>query len=297
MVQKKIQIIGIPMDLGQMHRGVCMGPGAVRYSGLSRKLRNLGFQVSDIGDIQVPVRNALPEPCNNRFVTEIRRTCTLVYNAARKAIEEGCIPIFLGGDHSISIGTIGGITHNVESGVIWIDAHGDFNTPQTSATGNIHGMPLAVLLGHGFPELVNIGRPGSKLKPENVIIIGVRNLDPEERILLKNSGIKIFTMRDIDEHGINNIAHVAVAKLKHLSSIHVSFDIDSIDPMTAPGVGTPALGGLTYREAHLLMEIIADSQSLSSIDIVEINPMLDHKNQTALIAVDLAVSAFGKRIL
>jgi arginase len=289
-----IRIIGAPVDLGQSHRGVDMGPSAIRYAGLLSRLRELGYKVTDEGNIQVRVRDSLSE---DSLLKEITTACETAYQLARKAIEDNCKPIFLGGDHSISIGTIGGVSHNDAVGVIWIDAHGDFNTPQTSASGNIHGMSLSVLSGNGLPELVNIGRKGAKIKPGNVVLIGVRSLDPKERENLKKSGIVVYTMRDIDEEGMNVIARKALMRLNRLSRIHVSLDIDSLDPIAVPGVGTPVSGGLTYREAHLLMEVIADSGLVCSMDIVEINPIIDHCNQTAKTAVDLAVSLFGKRIL
>jgi len=291
---KKIKIFGVPMDLGQSKRGVDMGPGAVRYAGLLARLGELGYEISDAGNIHVPVRDTL-DSCN--LIREICNACELVYKAGRDAVSEGFIPIFLGGDHSISMGSIGGISHDEPSGVIWIDAHGDFNTGKTSSTGNIHGMSLAALTGHGEPALVSIGRPGPKLTAANVVLIGLRAPDSQEKAMLKKSGIKIFTMRDIDERGVSSVTKDALKCLGHLQRIHVSLDVDCLDPMTAPGVGTPVPGGLTYREAHLLMEIIADSGKLSSLDIVEINPLIDMGNQTARIAVDLAVSVFGKSIL
>ncbi|RJP76663.1 MAG: arginase [Desulfobacteraceae bacterium] len=289
-----IRIIGAPVDLGQSHRGVDMGPSAIRYAGLLSRLRELGYNVTDEGNIQVRVRDSLSE---DSLLKEITTACETAYQLARRAIEDNCKPIFLGGDHSISIGTIGGVSHSDAVGVIWIDAHGDFNTPQTSTSGNIHGMSLSVLSGNGLPELVNIGRKGPKIKPGNVVLIGVRSLDPKERENLKKSGIVVYTMRDIDEEGMNVIARKALMRLNRLSRIHVSLDIDSLDPIAVPGVGTPVSGGLTYREAHLLMEVIADSGLVCSMDIVEINPIIDHCNQTAKTAVDLAVSLFGKRIL
>lgn len=291
---KMIRIIGVPTDLGQSLRGVDMGPSALRYAGLSKRLGRQGYCVEDIGNINVPVRGSLTD---ENVLPAIRQACESAYKAAREAVSKGCLPVFLGGDHSISIGTIGGITHDTPAGVIWIDAHGDYNTQETSNSRNIHGMALALLVGRGIPELVNVGRQGAKVKPQDVVIIGVRDLDAGERALLKKSGITIFTMRDIDERGIKDIAHEAMMKLQHLSRIHVSLDIDSLDPAEAPGVGTPAPGGLTYREAHLLMEIIADSGLLAAMDIVEINPIIDKHNQTAIIAADLAVSLFGKSII
>lgn len=289
-----IRIIGVPMDLGQSHRGVDMGPGAVRYAGLASRLTGLGYKIQDVGNIEVPVRTALHK--RNRLPA-IKRVCEEVYQAGKIAAAQKINPIFLGGDHSIAIGTIGGVTHASPVGVIWIDAHGDFNTAQTSKTGNVHGMALAVLTGHGFSGLVNIGRPGPKVPAKNIVMIGIRELDREEKKQLRESGIAIFTMRDIDERGISAVAHDAVRSLSHLNSLHISLDVDSIDPMVAPGVGTPVPGGLTYREAQLLMEIIADTQKAASLDIVEINPLIDQGNRTAEIAVDLAASLFGKRIL
>lgn len=293
-MKTSIRIIGIPLDLGQSTRGVDMGPSAIRYAGLFNHLKALGYKVKDEGNIEVPVRDSLTK---SDLLPEIRNACSTAYKAAAKAVQDGCKPVFLGGDHSISIGTIGGLTHTSRCGVIWIDAHGDFNTPESSNTGNTHGMSLAVLTGLGLPELVNIGRKGPKLPPEDVVLIGVRELDLKEKRLLKKSGITIFTMRDIDENGINEIARKALNKLSHVDGIHVSFDIDSLDPMEAPGVGTPVPGGLTCRETHLLMEIIADSGRVSSMDIVEINPIIDNRNQTAKTAVALAQSLFGKSIL
>lgn len=293
-MQKSVQIIGIPMDLGQNHRGVDMGPSAIRYAGLSNRLRDLGYTIKDIGNIHVEVRSTLRK---KNLTSEIIKACDQAYLMAQKAIANKHIPIFIGGDHSISIGTIGGVTHEKKLGVIWIDAHGDFNTPETSMTQNIHGMALSVLVGAGKQELVNVGRKGPKLLPQEVVIIGSRSIDPLEKKLLNKSNIQVYTMRDIDEQGVSAIARKAVNHLSHLDGIHVSLDMDAIDPVEAPGVGTPVSGGLTYREAHLIMEIIADSERLSSLDIVEINPILDHKNQTGAMAVELAVSLFGKTIL
>lgn len=293
----KIRIIGIPVDLGQVLRGVDMGPSAVRYAGLADSLKKLGYEVNDFGNIRIPVRAAITEDGKDGTLEALCKANKKIYKAAKTSIEDGYMPIFLGGDHSLAIGTIGGITHNRRTGVIWIDAHGDFNTPETSKSGNIHGMPLATLLGDGHKKLVNIGRKGAKLKPEDVILIGLRDLDRDERRLIKNSGIGYFTMRDIDEKGISTVMEKALRQLEHLDSIHVSLDVDSLDPMDAPGVGTPVKGGLSYREAHLMMEIIADTKKVSSMDIVEINPMLDTYNKTAGIAVDLAVSLFGKSII
>ena len=207
------------------------------------------------------------------------------------------MPIFLGGDHSASIGTVGGVTHDAEVGLIWVDAHGDFNTPATSESGNVHGMALSILLGAGPSELVDVGRPGPKLRPDQVVIIGLRDLDREEKVLLKQSGCTVYTLRDIDEHGMHKVLVKALAHFDYLPRIHVSLDLDALDPQVAPGVGTPCRGGLTYREAQLLMETIADTDKLHSFDIMEVNPILDVGNQTAQIAVSLAASLFGKAII
>jgi arginase len=296
-MKKPLRIIGIPIDLGQSLRGVDMGPAAVRYAGLAHRLQRLGYPVQDLGNLEVPVRDTLEEERRQHYLPSIRKICEVAYQHARRAVEADSIPIFLGGDHSLAIGTIGGVTHARPCGVLWIDAHGDINTPDTSHTGNIHGMPLAALLGDGYPELVDLGRPGAKLTSEDVVMIGIRELDREERIRLHDSGICVYTMRDIDERGMGAVIREALVRLEHHNRLHVSLDLDCLDPTEGPGVGTPSSGGLSYREAQLLMEIIADTGILTSLDIVEINPILDHRNQTAEIAVDLAVSLFGKSIL
>jgi len=220
-----------------------------------------------------------------------------VYRSASQAIAQGHLPIFLGGDHSMAIGTIGGITHQQPAGVIWIDAHGDFNVPASSPNGNIHGMPVAVLTGQGAPELVNLGRPGPKLEPKDIVLVATRNLDFDERKMLRSSGIRTFTMRDIDERGMATIAREALQHLNHRDRLHISLDMDALDPVVAPGVGTPASGGLTCRETHLLMEIISDTKKTGSMDIVEINPTLDQCNQTGKTAVELTTSLLGQRII
>lgn len=296
MAQKTIRIIGIPIDLGQSRRGVDMGPSVIRYAGLSARLKALGYQLHDAGNLFVPVRDSLSAQGGDSFLPSIQQVCEAVYAAAGQAVEDGDIPLFLGGDHSLSVGTIGGITHKEPAGVIWVDAHGDANSPQTSPSGNIHGMPVAALLGEGFPELVNIGRPGAKLTGKDLVLIGIRELDTGERNWLKQSGITVFTMRDLDERGMSAIIREALQRLEHCSRLHVSLDMDSLDPNVAPGVGTPSPGGLNYREAQLLMEIIADSRKLASVDVVEINPILDHENRTAKMAVALLASLFGKSI-
>jgi arginase len=292
-----IRIIGIPMDLGQSRRGVDMGPSALRYAGLDDHLRRLGYTVEDYGNINTPVRDSLPPEGGLAYLPAVIQACEAMYEAGYEAVTTGRLPLFMGGDHSIAVGAIGGVTHAGPTGVLWIDAHGDFNTPQSSPSGNLHGMPLAALLGLGAPELVNLGRPGSKLTPADVILIGVRDLDPPERILLKESGVGVYTMREIDERGMATVANEALARLSHRPRLHISLDMDSLDPREAPGVGKPVTGGLTYREAHLLMEIIADCACVGSIDVVEINPILDYHNHTAEIAVELLASLLGRSIL
>lgn len=292
-----IRIIGIPLDLGQDLRGVNMGPSAVRYAGLAGRLRQMGYHVTDIGNIDIPIRETLIETGVKEVLPAMVEASEKIYAAARAAVEEESLPIFIGGDHSIAIGSIGGITHHESCGVIWIDAHGDYNDSEISESGNIHGMPLSILTGKGCDELVNTGRAGAKLQPENVVLIGVRDLDEKERKVLKQSGIKVFTMRDIDEQGMSKVIKSGMERLSSIDKIHVSLDVDGIDPRFAPGVGTPVPGGLTYREAHLLMEIVADSKKLHSMDIVEINPMLDRYNETADLAIELTSSLFGKHII
>lgn len=289
--------LGIPMDLGQSRRGVDMGPFALRYAGLNERLRRLGYRLVDQGNVKTPLRDTLDAEGGMAYLPAVAEVCAETYEAVAKIVAAGHLPILLGGDHSISIGTVGGSTHNDAAGLLWVDAHGDFNTPQTSPTGNIHGMPLASLMGYGAAELVHLGRPGPKLSPGDVVVVGVRSLDREERSLLRESGVAVYTMREIDERGMGAVAREALERLGHLSRVHVSLDMDSLDPSVAPGVGTPVPGGLTYREAHLLMEIIADSATVGAVDIVEINPMLDAANETAALALGLVSSLLGKSIL
>ncbi len=295
---KKISIIGAPMDFGQLHRGVDMGPAATRYTGLVPRLRDLGLTVIDTGDVNVPTRDSGEIAGKKKYLNEISHICELLYKAGKEAIDKGQFPLFLGGDHSISVGTVAAAATVKEPiGLIWMDAHGDFNIPETSPSGNIHGMPVAALTGEGHDSLVNVGKKGAKIDPENIVMIGQRDLDPAEKKRLKKAGITVFTMRDIDESGISSVANKAIMKFVHLKRVHLSVDMDALDPVEAPGVGTPVPGGISYREAHLLMEILADSGKLSSMDLVEINPILDEGNKTAELAVQLILSALGKSIL
>lgn len=309
-MMQKIQIFGVPMDLGQQRRGVDMGPSAVRYAGLYDKLASLGLEIEDGGNIAVPVREesalrSAPtdavEGENLLHLAAVVAACEAIYKrAVAFSGKRSSIPIFLGGDHSIAIGTVAGAaarTKNQPLGLLWIDAHGDFNTPKTSPSGNIHGMPVAVLTGRGRPELVDLGHVGAKLAYQNIVMIGIRDLDPAERDALADTGINIYTMSDVDELGMATVARRALQHFQHLQNVHVSLDMDSIDPSLAPGVGTPVPGGLTFREAHLLMEILAESNKIRSLDVVEVNPILDEGNRTAELAVELIASIFGKRIL
>lgn len=297
MSQRTICILGVPMDLGQNRRGVDMGPSAVRYAHLQARLERLGHVVHDAGNVQVPNPEELGVKGTGRRLRAVASTCEQVYKTGAEWMRQGDFAVFLGGDHSISIGSVAAAAECGPLGVIWIDAHSDFNTPQTSPTGNIHGMPVAVLAGEGEEALVNLGRPGAKIQPSQIVQIGIRNLDEAERLRLVEKGVTVFTMRHVDELGMAVVARQALDRLRHLPRIHVSLDLDSLDPAEAPGVGTPVPGGLTYREAHLLMEILGDSQRVQSLDIVEINPILDQMNKTAELAVELAGSLLGQRIL
>jgi len=295
-MSRTIRIIGVPIDLGQSKRGVDMGPAAVRYAGLAAKLEALGHLVIDGGNVPVAVRETLVAEAAQHYLPSIAQVCRGTYDAACQAVTAGETPLFIGGDHTMAIGTIGGVTAVAPCGVLWIDAHGDFNTPETTRSGNIHGMPLAVLLGEGYAPLVDIGRPGAKLRPEDVVLLAVRDLDPAERQHIRQRGITVYTMRDVDERGIAPVVREALERLEQHHRLHVSIDMDCLDPQVGPGVGTPVPGGLTCREAQLIMEIIADCGCCCSMDIAEINPILDQHNRTAQLATDLAASLFGKRI-
>ena len=295
--QTTIRIVGAPLDLGQSRRGVDLGPTALRYAGLKSALTRLGYDVEDRGNIETVERDTLsPEP-GMAFLQPVVDACERIYEASRHAVADGAVPLVLGGDHSIAVGTVGGVSHEHRTGVLWIDAHGDFNTPDTSPTGNLHGMPLAALCGYGAPTLVDAGRPGAKLRPEDVVLFGVRDLDPGEQALIQCAGIATYTMRQIDERGLAPLAAEALEGLRHVDRIHVSLDMDSIDPREAPGVGTQVPGGLSYREGHLLMELIAEHGGIGSVDVVEVNPILDTRNQTAQLALGLLSSLFGRSIL
>jgi arginase len=300
-----IGILGIPMDLGAGRRGVDMGPSALRYAQIAETLRSLGHTVTDHGNVNVPVVETVTRTSSNdvlhrsnepHYLEQIRQACQ---EAAERlqAFAADTFPICIGGDHSMSMGTVAGVTRGERLGLIWVDAHTDFNIPSTTDTGNIHGMPVAHLVGLGDERLVNIGGVGAKIRPEDIVMIGIRSVDTEERELLRSRGASIYTMKEIDRIGMARVADETLEKLAHVKRIHVSFDADSLDPSIAPGVGTPVPGGLTFREAHLLMELLADSGKVSSLDLVEVNPILDRENATAKIMVEMTSSLLGKRIL
>lgn len=285
------------MDLGQSRRGVDMGPSAVRYAGLQARLERLGYRVEDMGNVSVPNREQDSADTSAKRLTAVTEACQAIYDFGRKCAEHNDLAIFLGGDHSMSIGSVKAMAEDEPIGVIWVDAHGDYNTPDTSPSGNIHGMPVSVLVGEGPQPLVNIGKSSVAVKPHQVVQIGIRDLDSNERRRVLDSGIHVYTMRHVDERGMAAIARNALDILRPYKRIHVSFDLDSLDPAEAPGVGTPVPGGLTYREAHLLMEILGDSGLVRSMDVVEVNPILDRGNRTAEVAVEMVASLFGQRIL
>jgi arginase len=301
---KSVHIIGVPLDLGGARRGVDMGPSAFRIAGLSEKICELGHTVSDRGDLSsaIPETQTAVDP-TKKYINEIARVCLELYDVALRSHESGAFPLVLGGDHSLAAGSVAASADYVRSvtsyplGLIWIDAHGDMNTPQTTNTGNVHGMPLAALLGQEPYELASIGSSPS-VSPAHTVLVGIRNLDEKEKGKIRAAGVHVFTMKDIDREGIATIAERAIALAsKGTGGIHVSFDLDACDPSHAPGVGTPVRGGLDYREAHMVMELVADSQRLVALDLVEVNPTLDIRNTTAEFGTELALSALGKRIL
>lgn len=288
------------MDLGASTRGTNLGPAAVRIAGLTDKLESLGKQFVDFGDIEVPLHGTRKvEYPKLKHLTQIIEVNDRLYHKVDEAMANGYFPLVLGGDHSISIGTIAGVAkHKRNLGLIWFDAHGDMNTDETTPSGNIHGMPLAVHLGLGNSALLNIGGFSPKIKSEHVVIIGARDLDPEERQLIRKTGITVFTMQEIDRLGMSAIIQRALEIVTNgTDGVHLSLDLDGLDPQYAPGVGTPVIGGITYREAHLAMEMLAESGVLTSCEFVEVNPILDRENMTAKTAVSLISSLFGEKLL
>jgi arginase len=300
-----VHIIGVPLDLGGNRRGVDMGPSAFRIAGLSERIGALGHTVVDKGDLTAPIpetRELRDE--RKKYIRDIAKVCQKLYQVTLAALEEGAMPIVLGGDHSLASGSVAAAADwaknkkNLPIGLLWVDAHGDMNTPATSLSGNVHGMPLAALLGPEPAELAKIGTVSPKVQPAHTAIIGVRNLDAREKVAVRDSGVHVFTMKDIDRQGIASIVEQAVSLAGNgTAGIHVSFDMDVCDPLIAPGVGTPVKGGLDYREAHMVMEMVADAGLLTSLDLVEVNPTLDMQNMTAQLGTELALSALGMKIL
>lgn len=301
---RPVHIIGVSLDLGGNRRGVDMGPSAFRIAGLAERLTALGMTVVDDGDLVAPIPEvkSIGDP-HKKYIREIARVCEKLYKASLTALEKGGLPLVLGGDHSVAAGSVAATADYVRRsggriGVIWVDAHGDMNTPASSTSGNVHGMPLASLLGPEPAELSRIGGFSPKVRAENTALIGIRNLDDREKEIVRGAGVRVFTMKDIDRAGIASVVEQALLHAgEGTSGVHVSFDLDVCDPSIAPGVGTPVKGGLDYREAHLLMEVIADSGLLTALDLVEVNPILDDRNMTAVLGVELVASALGQKIL
>jgi arginase len=299
-----VQIIGVPSDLGANVQGACMGPAAIRIAGLKKKIEKLGYTVEDLGDVNSPVRDSLgPEESKQQYLGPVTKICEEVNDRVYQAIKAGKMPLTLGGDHSLAIGSISGVSkyfkeQNKKIGLIWVDAHADMNTPQSSPSLNIHGMPLSVVLGSGHPALCDIGSKGAKIDPANVVLIGIRTIDDFEKEILRKSGISYFTMRAIDEKGMFSVMEQAISVAsKGTDGIHVSFDIDAIDPMFAPGVSTPVSGGLDIRESHLILEMLFETKKVCSMDLVELNPLRDVDSKATNLAIDLILSALGKSIV
>jgi arginase len=304
MRESNVAILGAPLDLGAGRRGVDMGPSALRLAGLNAKLSSLGYTVDDLGNVAVEQQESTPSLVENaKYLPQIAATCERLAAGVCNAIEKGKFPLVLGGDHSVAIGTVSGVSQALRArseklGLLWIDAHADMNTPESSPSGNVHGMPLACCIGRGPKELTGIFGYSPKVEGRNVAIIGLRDVDTRERPNVRDSGVSTFTMRDVDEKGLLRVMREAIGVVTDgTAGFHLSFDMDFVDPMEAPGVGTPVRGGVTYREAHLAMESICDCDRMVSMELVEVNPVLDEANRTALLAVELIMSAMGKRIL
>jgi arginase len=304
MSASSVTLIGVPLDLGAGRRGVDMGPSAFRVAGLEEKIRALGLEVKDRGDLPVKIQETQgPGDVRLKYLKEIKEVCEHLRDSVRSVVAEGSVPVVLGGDHSIAIGTIAGVASHFHArrekiGLVWIDAHADCNTAETSPSGNIHGMPLAVALGLGPPSLVNLAGFSPMVDGTRAALVAIRDVDQAERANVKASGVGAFTMRDIDERGMRAVMEEAIERATSgTAGIHVSFDLDGIDPDFAPGVGTPSPGGLSYREAHLAMEMLADTGKVLSAEVVEVNPILDEQNGTARLGVGLLASLLGKKIL
>jgi arginase len=304
-VKNSIAIIGAPLDLGAGRRGVDMGPSAVRVAGLGRRLAALGYDVTDLGNVPVAQAEAVddPGPGDAKYLPQIAATCERLGELVAQALADGKIPLVLGGDHSIAAGTVAGVSRYFREsgqkiGMLWMDAHADMNTPQSSPSGNVHGMPLACCVGVGPASLSGMFGFAPKVDGANVALVGVRDVDRLERGTVRDTGVRAFTMRDLDERGMSSVMDEAIAiAMKGADGFHLSLDMDFVDPEFAPGVGTPVRGGATYREAHLAMELICDSGRMISMEVVEVNPVIDEVNRTADLAVELILSAMGKRIL
>ena len=304
MPRSHIAIIGAPLDLGQDRRGVDMGPSALRVASLNARIAALGYEVEDWGNIHVEQKEALPEGHPHaKYLAQIAAASDLLAARVDQALTQSRMPLVLGGDHSVAIGSVTGVARHHRAlgqsiGLIWLDAHADMNTPDSSPSGNIHGMPLACILGSGPRELADLGGFRPKVAPRNTVIVGLRDVDAAEKPQVRDSGVRAFTMRDIDERGLRAVMEEAIrAASEGTVGIHLSLDMDFCDPADAPGVGTPVRGGATYREAHLAMEMICDSRRVISMEVVEVNPVIDEKNRTADFAVELIMSGLGKRIL
>ncbi|QOY85669.1 arginase [Paludibaculum fermentans] len=299
-----IAILGAPLDLGAGRRGVDMGPSALRVANLNAKLVSLGYKVEDLGNVFVSQQESSRiGAAHARYLKPIAATCVELAHKVERAAGQGKFPLVLGGDHSVAVGTVSGMAQHFRKkkqklGVIWLDAHTDMNTPDSSPSGNVHGMPLACLVGYGPKPLTHLYGYAPKVDAKNVVLVGIRDVDLTERPIVKQSGVRVFTMRDIDERGLRSVMEEAVMIASQgTAGIHISLDMDGVDPDEAPGVGTPVRGGFSYREAHLAMEILSDSHRVRSMEVVEVNPVLDTANRTALLGVELVMSAMGKRIL
>ena len=299
-----LRLLGVPLDLGAGRRGVDMGPSALRIAGIAERLSALGRTVEDLGNISVPQRETIAlGSTDQRYADAIGAVCQRVFDAVTAACDGGGVPVILGGDHSLAAGSVAALADVARAdggrlGVVWLDAHGDMNTPQTTGSGNVHGMPLACLLGDGPPSMTGFSKRSPALEAEDVALIGIRAIDDAEAASIRGTGVHAFTMRDVDERSIRNIIQEALDALLHrCDRLHVSFDVDFLDPSIAPGVGTRVRGGPNYREAHLVMEMLADTGLVRSVDVVELNPILDRENETAELSVELLESLFGKQIL
>ncbi|GIN87076.1 arginase [Heyndrickxia sporothermodurans] len=299
-MKNNVTILGVPMDLGQARRGVNMGPSAIRYADVIERLEKLGYNVTDQGDIEIGAAERLHDPeTNMKNLKAVADANAILGEKVDEIVKNGSFPLVFGGDHSIAIGTLTGVSkHYKNLGVIWYDAHGDLNIADTSPSGNIHGMPLAASLGHGHPALTEIGGYCPKVLHENIVIIGARDLDEGEKELIKDKGIKVYTMHEIDRLGMTRVMEETISYLKDKTDgVHLSLDLDALDPRECPGVGTPVLGGISYRESHLAMEMLAESGIITSAEFVEVNPILDERNRTAMVAVALMGSLFGEKLL